>query len=144
MQRAHFKGKLDTRDPESYRSGSMLIRFRQRTRYAAAALLVSLVTLGAPHSLDPHHDADWDVGVVAHDESAHRFGAPGPNDSHHPIHCIACHWARSFRPYTVSAHIPAPRPKSTRLVFSDLVPVPTGQAVVQPPLRAPPVSSDVV
>src|SRR5215211_4345242 len=113
----------------------MLMRFRQRTRYVAAALLVSLVALGAPHSFDPHHDADWDVGAVAHDESAHRLGERGSIDGHHPIHCIACHWARSFRPHTVSAHAPAPRPKSAKLVHSKFVPELSGQAVVQPPLR---------
>lgn len=123
----------------------MLTRFRRRTRYAAAALLVSVVALGVPHSFDPHHDADWDGGVVIHhDESAHQMGEPDDTQDNHPLHCLACHWARSFRLRSIIAHLAPPNPEATKLVHSHAVPESSGQGVVQPPLRGPPASPRIV
>jgi hypothetical protein len=117
----------------------MLMRYRRCARYVAAALLVSFGTLGAPHSVDPHHDGDWAVAAIPHDESAHQLDATDADSGTHPVHCLACHWARSFKTRTVAAHVPAHHFRSAKLVATDAPFASSSHAVVQPPLRAPPV-----
>jgi hypothetical protein len=113
-------------------------RFRRHVRLAAAVVLVSFATLGAPHSFDAHHDVDWHSGPIPHDESAHSLAAQDSSQTTHPLDCLACHWARSFRPRTVSAYIPAHQPRGAKFVQSDTDAVSSIRTAVQPPLRAPP------
>ena len=122
----------------------MLTRLRRRALPVAVALLVSVLALGIPHSFDPHHDADWDATVIHHEESAHQVGEPDGKQDNHPLHCLACHWARSFRLRSISAHLAPPDAKSAKLVHSHVVPESSGQGVVQPPLRGPPGSPRIV
>lgn len=102
------------------------------------ALLVSIVTLGLPHAPGPGHDADCDIIVVAHDSSAHQVHTDGPVDRNDPVHCLACHWARSFRPHAEAVYRPAPAAAAgVRLLVEAVVVVNTATAA-QPPLRSPP------
>jgi hypothetical protein len=93
-----------------------------------------------PHSFDPHHDADRDGSFVVHDESAHRISASDSPGDDHPLHCLACHWARSLRQRDASVHLTPPDGASAKFVRSHVPPLSPHHAVRQPPLRAPPVS----
>jgi hypothetical protein len=118
----------------------MLQWCRVRAGRVAAALLVSMTTLGASHAW-PHDDDCHDAAcvVVAHDASAHVIGAKVPPESQ-PQHCLVCHWARAFRPPTEAriTHVPAIGGGITLHAESD--PVAAPEAAAQPPLRAPPAS----
>jgi hypothetical protein len=117
-------------------------RFRRHARLAAAALLVSFATLGVPHSFDPYHD--WNRGPIPHDESAHSLAAQDSGQTSHPLHCLACHWARSFKPRTVAAYMPAHQPRGAKYVQAETRVASSSHSAVQPPLRAPPTVRDVV
>jgi hypothetical protein len=105
-------------------------------------LLVSLAALGAsasyPHTDDCH---DQCVAFVQHDASAHRF--EGDSDAHpqQPLHCLVCHWARSFRPQVGAAFLPAPAVDSRPRLFVTFVSVARAVFAARPSLRSPPHSS---
>lgn len=117
----------------------MLNRLRRRARETAAALIVAIAALSLPHSLDPHHDAD-NHGVVVHDESGHRIGGPDSGQEDHPLHCLACHLARSsrLRPDGVQLGLPGAQP--TTPLHAPASSKASGPSHVQPSLRAPPAS----
>lgn len=121
----------------------MLQWFRARVRIVAGAVLVSLAGLGglstAAHGADCH---DEDCGIIAlrHDPSTHAIGAAG-SAADHPLHCILCHWTRSFRPSTESAdHIARPLAGESRR-YHDVSGTPSQRQAAQPPLRSPPAAS---
>ncbi|MEQ1574595.1 MAG: hypothetical protein ABL993_10150 [Vicinamibacterales bacterium] len=118
----------------------MLRRLRARTASVAAALLVSIATLGLPHVTGLGHDADCAIVVVVHDASAHQVQADGPRDTEHPVHCLACHWARSFRPTGEVTYLPAASDEIHAPLLIDASPVAAAATVAQPPLRSPPPS----
>ena len=110
-------------------------------RAAAAFALLALLVTTAVAPVHTAGDADAVHGVVAaHDAEAHVFtGAPAP--AHAPLHCLACHAARSFRPaldITIAA-APVAVPRPPRCDGDGALCSATGNA--QPPLRAPPLSS---
>jgi len=120
--------------------------FRAKVRIVAAALLASLASLGgslyAPHAVDCH-DADCGTILVAHDASAHRLTAdPGAAETH-PLHCLVCHWARSFRPTIEVRFLPAPAAQAGVVVHVQSIATGGGASVAQPPLRSPPSSPDL-
>ena len=119
----------------------MLTWFRRKARGLGATLLVSLGAMGmsllAPHPLDCH-DTDCGIGVV-HDAAAHQIGADTAGNRSEPLHCLACHWARSFRPQVESRIIPAPVREGSVRILNELATLTASAPVAQPPLRSPPV-----
>ena len=118
----------------------MLTWFRRKARGLAATLLVSLGAIGlsllAPHPLDCH---GTDCGVTAlHDAAAHQVSADTSGPAGEPFHCLACHWARSFRPQIASRIVSAPVRERSIRIFHELVTVTATAPVAQPPLRSPP------
>ena len=120
---------------------AVMHQVRRHLRVLAAAVLVAVSTIGGwstlTHGFD-HHDADHAPAFVVHDASAHAFHSPSPPDSERPVHCVLCHWTRSFGPGLESVsvtHALASRTLSAHVVAAGPVhPV----TAVQPPLRAPP------
>ena len=115
--------------------------FRSCARHIAATLLVSVIALGgslaAPHA-DDCHDAACHPGAVPHDASAHAFTAPSQDDGAHPLHCLVCHWARSFRPPTEVRFVSAPAIQAGTRLHVESFTVARATTVAQPPLRSPP------
>ena len=119
--------------------------FRVRARRIAATLLVSVIALGgsmvAPHENDCHDTACF-PGVVPHDASAHAFSAPDQSEGAHPLHCLVCHWSRSFRPHTEVRLVTAPAIQAGVRIHVESFTVAPVTTVAQPPLRSPPASPD--
>jgi hypothetical protein len=57
-----------------------------------------------------------------------------------PIHCLACHLARSFRPRTEGRIVTAPASQTGTRVHLRVVTASHAAPVAQPPLRSPPAS----
>ena len=114
--------------------------FRACAQAIARALLVSVVALGAsmaaPHP-DDCHEACM-PGVVSHDAAAHAFRASPDAAAAHPLHCLVCHWARSFRPDTEVRFVSSPSVQAGTPVHVEPVAVALVTTVAQPPLRSPP------
>jgi hypothetical protein len=119
----------------------MLHELRRRARIVAAALLVSLASLGAstviPHS-DDCHDA-CAIALFEHDATTHGLQAVAASDGH-PLHCVACHLSRVSRPSLQVVHLFAPAEEGDGRALVVVVRVPLVLAAAQPPLRAPPAS----
>jgi len=119
----------------------MLHWSRSHLRALAATVLVSLSTLGAwslaVHELDCY-DLDGAPAFVSHDASAHAFRSPAPAESDHPLHCVLCHWTRSFAPrvhgVTLAPHVA----RQIVAVPAPLARLASAFADAQPPLRGPP------
>jgi hypothetical protein len=80
----------------------MLRRFRARAWCLVMALCLAAGTTAASFDALLHNDAGHDAAcvpaiAVAHDASAHQVQDAGSNSDHSGSHCLACHWARSFR-----------------------------------------------
>ena len=111
------------------------------SRIATAAMLSlagAVVSAASPHESDCH-DVGCLAAVVEHDASAHQIAAPAAADSH-PPHCLACHWARSFRPRTESRILPTPAAGPGITIHVEYVTAAASAPVAQPPLRSPPSS----
>jgi hypothetical protein len=118
----------------------MLRWFRTRARLAAAALLVSLGTLGAS-SIVPHED-DCHGGLCAfpaapHDPSEHSL-RNASSRSDHTWHCVVCHWTRLHRPSAQAVRQIAPSIERHARVVDDAIAVAPVFPAAQPPLRSPP------
>jgi len=120
--------------------------FRAKVRIIAAVLLASLASLGgslyAPHAVDCH-DADCGTILVAHDASAHRVTAAAAAAETHPLHCLVCHWARSFRPRIEVRFLTAPAAQAGFVVHIEYFTAAARPRAAQPPLRSPPSSPDL-
>jgi hypothetical protein len=116
--------------------------FRSRWRVVTASalcvlLLLSTVTTVAHSAGD--RDADCAVGVVAHDAAAHAFTAPGTSETNQPeTHCLACHWARAFRPRSEVLYVAAPAAEQRASLPVEALVHLSASIAAQPPLRAPP------
>jgi hypothetical protein len=124
----------------------MLSWFRSTAPGVAATLLLSLAALGrsfyGPHPADCH-DADCGAIFIAHDASAHRVtAAPAAADTH-PLHCLVCHWARSFRPRVEVRFLTAPAAQAGFVVHIEYFTASARARAAQPPLRSPPSSPDL-
>jgi len=121
----------------------MLSWFRFRAPGIAATLLVSLAGLVAstasPHE-DDCHGAECSAIFVEHDAAAHRVAAPSTNVDTHPLHCLVCHWARSFRPPIATAFDVAPVVLAGIRVQFDFIAIARNAQVAQPSPRSPPSS----
>ena len=88
----------------------MLRLFRVRAWCFATALFLATGTVSASLEGLLHADADHDIACApasdaAHDATAHRVRSAGDADAS-AAHCLACHWARSFRTHGGSAQPP--------------------------------------
>jgi hypothetical protein len=116
----------------------MLRILRGRSGAPAAALLcVLLAGVSTPHAAGPHDDHG--AGTLApHDASSHRVGGERPADRDQTLHCVICHWTRSFRPDSSPAH-GLDAPDDPALHVHPLVRhAPLVFPAAQPPLRSPP------
>jgi hypothetical protein len=108
---------------------------RAAAAWLVAVLVSALTTAGMPH-ISAHHDADFDIIVVAHDASAHHVA--GGDGGQAPEHCIACHFGRSFRTGHGANTLGAPMTIPAPLCFVADAFVPDCAAAALPPLRSPP------
>lgn len=121
----------------------MLIWLRAGRSWVAAALLLCLATATVSQALPAHADDDHHVectnpSVGPHDESAHRLnGARTPHEPH-PLHCLVCHWARTFRPLGPSVSHEAPRLEIRAALHFTELPAPAVILPAQLTLRSPP------
>ena len=99
-----------------------------------------MAALGLPHATGAGHDPDCAIVIVAHDAAAHQMRAPGLDDTTQPVHCLACHWARSFRPRAEATYMPAVADDVRTPLHLDVAPVAAANTVAQPPLRSPPLA----
>jgi hypothetical protein len=117
----------------------MLRWFRAQARSTAVAVLVSLTALGGwsstSHGPDCH-DADC-VWAVRHEASAHAIQSAAADESH-PLHCVLCHWTRSFRPSTDTVHHLATPVEGDGRIHTDVFTAALVFPAAQPSLRAPP------
>jgi hypothetical protein len=128
----------------------MLHQPRRRLRVLAAAVLVSMSVVTGwstlAHELDCY-DHDTAPAFIVHDESSHAFQNAAPSASERPVHCVLCHWTRTFalgfQPSVVVLHASSAYALTVQTADGGLLhPV----SAVQPPLRAPPAhaTSDLV
>ena len=119
----------------------MLQWFRIHAARIAAITTVWMAVVGGS-AIVPHDDDSHDTYRafdVEHDASAHRIGDAQSLDLH-PLHCVVCHWVRSFRPHVewrAAAVASADAGISLRL---DLFSISAAAPISQPPLRSPPSS----
>jgi hypothetical protein len=113
--------------------------FRRHLSPVAAALLVSIAALSVPHEAEPGHESEF-VGFVAGDGSDGAFSTESPDEGHE-FHCLACHWARAFRPAVEARYLALPSDNGR-------IARPSGVArghyrfpVSQPSLRSPPIAA---
>ena len=121
----------------------MLRWFRFHASRIAIAAMVSLATVGAsavsPHE-DDCHDAACRAMAVEHDAAAHSMGAPPTGADGHPLHCLVCHWARSFRPPPEARVVTTQAAEPGTCLPCEFFTASAGAPVAQPPLRSPPSS----
>jgi hypothetical protein len=123
----------------------MLTWFRARASGVAIVLFVSLGSLGLsvarPHEDDCHDGAGaCFASAVVHDASAHRMRAETKETESQPLHCLVCHWARSFRPRGEVTFVAAPAVQAGIWIHVEIFTAPPAAPVAQPPLRSPPAS----
>jgi hypothetical protein len=114
-----------------------LLRSRRSSLLVASVLCASvgLTTIGVfGHAAE--HDA-FPV-VIQHDASAHGFRADPGVAVAHPLHCLVCHWTRSFRPYPRGESHPAPVVAYTLRIHPEIFLVTPAALAALPPLRSPP------
>jgi hypothetical protein len=113
--------------------------FRLHASRIATVAMLSLVSVGLS-SAGPHQD-DCHEGcqpfAVEHDASAHHVTAPAGADDQ-PLHCLVCHWTRSFRLRTEARVVTAPAVEPGVLLRVEFFTAAVSAPVAQPPLRSPP------
>jgi hypothetical protein len=122
----------------------MLQWYRRRASRIAAVALLSLASMGGSYASvhpDDCHEGCFPA-LVEHDHDAHRIRAAAPMaDASHPLHCLVCHWSRSFRPHTEVRFVATPVDRTGTLVHVEIVTASPAAPVAQPPLRSPPIVS---
>jgi hypothetical protein len=91
----------------------MLGWFRRRARTTALAVLWSLTALAglsaSPHAIDCEDEPG--AALTAHNPGGHAIGSVRTSED--PLHCVLCHWIRSFSADGVRApRITVARPPS--------------------------------
>ena len=121
----------------------MLRWFRVHASRIAITAIISLATVGvsavSPHE-DDCHDAACRAMAVEHDADAHRIGAPPMGTDAHPLHCLVCHWVRSFRPPTESKVLSTLAADAGTAAHVEIFTAAASTPAAQPPLRSPPSS----
>ena len=113
------------------------VRLRAVSLVTTLALCASVgtITLGPLSHADEHESLP---AFVEHDAAAHTFRAATSDVAAHPLHCLVCQWARSYRPHPGSVTQLAPTVDYSLRVHTISVPVPLAARAAQPPLRSPP------
>jgi hypothetical protein len=118
----------------------MLQWFRAYAARIAAITTLWMAVVGAS-TVVPHDDDSHDTYAamaVDHDPSAHRVRPAQPTDEQHPLHCVVCHWVRSFRPHVEwRAAAPASADAGISLPLQRFS-ISATAPFAQPPLRSPP------
>ena len=119
----------------------MLHWFRARAASIAAiaglALTAAIGSSIAPHQDDCHDALCASVAAVPHDPSAHSVGR-APSETERPLHCVLCHWARTFRPRPEARVVSSSSAAAPLALPLQLFVTAAGAPVSQPPLRSPP------
>jgi hypothetical protein len=116
-----------------------------RVRASGIAVLATIALAGAlgssvaPHPDDCHEGA---CSAVQHDASAHSIGA-STGAGAEPLHCVVCHWARSFRPRTEARNLTTPASGPGISLHVEYFTAAVSAPAARPLLRAPPSSSAV-
>lgn len=111
--------------------------WRRVTAHLLCAVLLVTSVASLAHARSDH-DPDCAPFLTLHDASAHTIGAGTETPEAPPVHCLACHWARSFRPRVETAYVEAPAAQSDVRLLVEAAPVAWASPVSQPPLRSPP------
>jgi len=110
-------------------------------RCTAIVVLASLASLGISlsgvHPDDCHDDC---MVVVVHDASAHHVSSGSSAPDAPPLHCLVCHWARSFRPRSEAVFVAAPVAATGIWINVEIYTAAPVAPSAQPPLRSPPAS----
>jgi hypothetical protein len=113
--------------------------FRIHASRIATAGILSLAAMGAsavsPHPVDC--DDSCAILLVEHDASAHRIAAPAGGDDN-PLHCLVCHWGRSFRTRAETRLATAPASGRGVTLHVEYFTAAVSTSAAQPPLRSPP------
>jgi hypothetical protein len=121
----------------------MLRWFRVNASRIAIAAIASLAAVGtsavSPHE-DDCHDPACRAMAVEHNPAAHSIGAPSTDGDIHPLHCLVCHWVRSFRPPTEARTLSTPAAEAGIAIHVELFTARRSTQIAQPPLRSPPAS----
>ncbi len=119
----------------------MLSWFRVRAPALAALALLSLGNMGASLLMghpEDCHDAACGAVMVLHDASAHRIEAASSGSDGEPLHCLVCHFFRSFRPDTLGTFVPAPAIAAGVHLHVEIFTAAWIAPTPPPPLRSPP------
>ena len=103
---------------------------------AMAVALHGAVLHGGSHDEAEGHAAV--THAVEHDAAAHAFTAPPEPDQVPPLHCLACHWTRSFRPRGQTSFLAAPAIEAGASLYVEAASHTSPSTLSQPPLRSPP------
>ena len=121
----------------------MLCWFRVHASRIAVTAIISLAAVGVsavfPH-VDDCHDAGCRATAVDHDASAHAIGAPPTGTDVHPLHCLVCHFVRSFRPRAEARIVSAPAADAGTAVHIEFFTAAASAPAAQLPARSPPSS----
>lgn len=116
---------------------------RPHVRIFAAVVLASLTTTGAwsvaEHGPDCHENEC--MAVAVHDASAHAFRGAEPADNAHHVHCVLCHWTRTFGPSVESVSLAPSAVVLASQIVARVVRVAPAFPAGRPPLRSPPTAS---
>ena len=114
-------------------------------RWRSVTAVVLMVTMAVMiHGAVLHgggHDEAGRIAAVAHDAAAHAFTAPAESDPIPPLHCLACHWTRSFRPHGETSFLAAPAIEAGAPLYVEAASHTSPSTLSQPPLRSPPALS---
>ena len=121
----------------------MLGWFRVHASRIAATAIISLAAVGvsvvSPH-VDDCHDAGCGAVAVDHDASAHFIGGPPTGTDAHALHCLVCHFVRSFRPRAEARVVSAPAADAGTAVHIEFFRAAAFAPAAQLPARSPPSS----
>ncbi len=120
----------------------MLRLFRHRSSsLLIAGVLCAGVALSTVGVLGHGQEHAGPLALVPHDAAAHSFEADAGVAPVHPLHCLVCHWTRSFRPYPRGASYPAPVVAYSLRIHPEIFLVTPAALAVLPPLRSPPIAA---
>jgi hypothetical protein len=121
----------------------MLCWFRVYAPRIAVTAIMSLAAVGvsavSPH-VDDCHDAGCGAVAVNHDASAHVVGGPPTGTDAHPLHCLVCHFVRSFRPWADARIVTTPAADAGTALHIEFSAAAASAPAAQLPARSPPSS----
>ncbi|MNC87655.1 hypothetical protein D3C83_33970 [compost metagenome] len=112
---------------------------RRRLSSIAVVLLIAIGALSLPHGAEPGHEPEF-AGFVAGD-GTDGVVTPESSDEGQELHCLACHWARAFRPVVETGFLAQPIDNTRMARHVRAEQGRRSSPASQPSLRAPPVAS---